>query len=483
MGMTNPVVEYFKYASEAPLRFRSAGSLSTDSGYFALGPRITCYGRTGAGYRSKRADQLLCDASKYSSAEGSTLCLPFDPAEVVANLTHERYLRATASAYTTREEQLARRLYYLVRPILRLGLRSRLQKYYLRNWRRLRFPNWPVDTTVDLLMKKLLALAAMAAGVDSVPFIWFWPNGHSACSIMTHDVEAESGKQFCSTIMDIDEEFNIPASFQIVPERRYDVTDVYIAGLKARGFEVNVQDLCHDGLLFSHYEKFKEKAEKINHYGRKFGAVGFRSAVLYRNQDWFDHLHFEYDMSVPNVAHLDPQRGGCCTVMPYFIGRMLELPVTTTQDHSLWHILNDYSIDLWRRQMDLIREQNGLISFIVHPDYLLDTRAQAAYRCLLAALNQLRSENNVWIARPSEVNRWWRQRSAMKLVSRSGQWAIEGEGSHRARIAFAKIQGDDIVYSLLENADYGHDTGCDNLRLPQGLGSDIANANTSDAAD
>ena len=157
--------------------------------------------------------------------------------------------------------------------------------------------------------------------------------------------------------------------------------------------------------------------------------------------------------------------------------------VLSTQDHSLWHILKDYSIDLWRRQMDLIREQNGLISFIVHPDYLFDTRARAAYRCLLAALNQLRSENNVWIARPGEVNRWWRQRSEMKLVSRSGQLAIEGEGSHRARVAFAKIQGDDIVYSLLENADYGHDTGCDNLRLPQGLGSDIANANTSDAAD
>ena len=99
--------------------------------------------------------------------------LTVDPAEVVANLTHERYLRATASAYATREEQLARRLYYLVRPILRLGLRSRLQKYYLRNWRSLRFPNWPVDTNVDMLMKKLLALAAMAAGVDSVPFIRF----------------------------------------------------------------------------------------------------------------------------------------------------------------------------------------------------------------------------------------------------------------------------------------------------------------------
>jgi hypothetical protein len=29
------------------------------------------------------------------------------------------------------------------------------------------------------------------------------------------------------------------------------------------------------------------------------------------------YLCFAYDMSIPNVAHLDPQRGGCCTIMPF----------------------------------------------------------------------------------------------------------------------------------------------------------------------
>ena len=53
-------------------------------------------------------------------------------------------------------------------------------------------------------------------------------------------------------------------------------------------------------------------------------------------------------MSVPNVAHLEPQRGGCCTVMPYFVGDVLELPLTTIQDYSLFHILGDYSTTLWK---------------------------------------------------------------------------------------------------------------------------------------
>jgi hypothetical protein len=63
------------------------------------------------------------------------------------------------------------------------------------------------------------------------------------------------------------------------------------------------------------------------------GVEGFRAAVLYRNPDWYDALTVAYDMSIPNVAQLDPQRGGCCTIFPYFIGNILEIPVTATQDY------------------------------------------------------------------------------------------------------------------------------------------------------
>ncbi len=64
-------------------------------------------------------------------------------------------------------------------------------------------------------------------------------------------------------------------------------------------------------------------------------------------------------MSVPNVAHLDPQRGGCCTVMPYFIGDILEIPVTTIQDYTLFNILNDFSTRIWKEQTAIIRENSA----------------------------------------------------------------------------------------------------------------------------
>jgi hypothetical protein len=169
---------------------------------------------------------------------------------------------------------------------------------------------------------------------------------------------------------------------------------------------------------------------------------------LYRKQVWYDALDFAYDMSVPNVAHLDPQHGGCCTVMPYFIGDILELPVTTTQDYSLFNILHEYSIDLWKRQIDLIMEKHGLMSFIVHPDYVVKARERDIYERLLNHLSGLGKDKNVWLSTPGEVNRWWRQRDQMILVSDEDGLHIEGAGSDRACIAYASERDGQLNLSL-----------------------------------
>src|SRR6202030_632200 len=113
--------------------------------------------------------------------------------------------------------------------------------------------------------------------------------------------------------------------------------------IRKRGFELNVHDLNHDGSLFENQTQFLHQASQINEHIRAFQSLGFRSGAMYRNQEWFREFDILYDMSVPNVAHLEPQHGGCCTVMPYQIGEILELPLTMTQDYSLFHILGDYS--------------------------------------------------------------------------------------------------------------------------------------------
>jgi len=387
----------------------------------------------------------LHDALGDTAVENGTIYLPFDLGEVLDNLRCELY---TSDWRTGIAKSALARLYYLARPFLPFGLRSWLKKFHLRDWSELPFPRWPVDCSVDSLLEQLLLLAVRSTPTRRVPFIWFWPEGAPSCGIMTHDVETKLGQQFTPTLMDIDDSFGIKASFQIIPEQRYSVSPAFLASVRDRGFELVVHDLNHDGHLYRNREEFLRRAAKINAYGKQYGAQGFRAAVLYRKQLWYDALEFSYDMSVPNVAHLDPQQGGCCTVMPFFIGNMVELPVTATQDYNLFHILDDRSISLWEKQIDLIIQKHGLISFIVHPDYVAQGSERGTYEALLACLARLKREGGVWMTTPGEVNRWWRQRAEMTLVEDGDGAHIEGPGSERARVAYATDRDGQLVLSV-----------------------------------
>ena len=381
----------------------------------------------------------------------------FDPTPAVDNLRLERYVHGSHRAGSGDPASASMRVYnQFIRPFLPFALRRRLQRIYFQHWDKIPFPQWPVDFTVENLLEKALLLLMKADGVDAIPFIWFWPDGAPSAAMVTHDVETTAGRDFCGEVMDMDAAFGIPSAFQIIPESRYSVSPEFLDAIRRRGHEINVHDLHHDGRLFADHNRFRSQVQLINQYGRDFRARGFRSGVLYRNVKWFDELEFEYDMSVPNVGHLEAQRGGCCTVFPYFIGNILELPLTTTQDYTLFHILRKYDLDLWTKQAGAIMERHGLLSFVTHPDYLMERRAQETYRDLLGFLAQRRDDHGMWIATPGEVNQWWRERSQMALVRHDGEWRIEGPGRERAQIAYATAAGGRIVYSL-ENG-----TACSN---------------------
>jgi hypothetical protein len=118
------------------------------------------------------------------------------------------------------------------------------------------------------------------------------------------------------------------------------------------------------------------------------------------------------------------------------------------QDYSLFHILRRYSIDLWKQQLALIQARNGMISFITHPDYLINKRARDIYASLLEYLRQMIVRDGMWAALPGDVNRWWRARSRMELVSRGNDWEIVGPEKEKARLAYAVLDGDRLIYEL-----------------------------------
>jgi hypothetical protein len=418
------------------------GQLSSDEGYFRFGLDTLCFGRSSLGARGAEYDAL-----KDVVVNDGELRLPFDPTEIVDNLRLERYARSRSRTSEFAYFHL-RRLYYLLRPLMTLPVRKQAQKFYARSGRKLSFPRWPLDTTVEDICERLLLLSMEAKGVRKAPFVWFWPDGATACQMMTHDVEGASGRDLCGDLMDLDDSYGIKASFQIIPEERYAVSRKLLASMRDRGFEIAIQDLNHDGRLFDNKEEFLRRAKNINRYAREYGATGFRAAILYRRPEWYDALEFSFDMSVPNVAHLDPQRGGCCTVMPYFIGNVLELPVTTVQDYTLFHILNEHSIELWKTQLDLIMHKHGLASFIIHPDYAMEDDTLRVYKDLLSYLRQLRERTPTWCALPSEVDSWWRARNRMSIVEEGNGWRIEGNESERAVIAYAKNVDGNLVYEV-----------------------------------
>ena len=439
------LIDYYRCPADL-VTMSLSGELSADSGYFRFGSNI-CYGQSSIGARAPGPRDALYDTLPALTSEDGRLRVPFDPSQVVENLRRERYAADSHGMEALRQRSW-QRPYYSLRRFLPAPLRRALQRTYLRDWKTHSFPRWPVDTTVDQTIEDLMRLSLRARGVTSLPFVWFWPDGAPSCAIVTHDVETEVGRDRCSWLMDLDDSYGIKTSFQIVPEERYSVSPAFLDGIKRRGFEINLHDLNHDGRLFSDREEFRRRAQRINHYAREFGARGFRSGALYRHPDWYDALEIAYDMSIPNAGHLEIQRGGCCTVMPYFIGDIVELPLTTSQDYSLFHILQDFSNDVWKNQMESVIGRHGLVSFIVHPDYLNVEPERQVYRNLLDHLSSLREAGRSWVALPGEVERWWRHRSQMTLRRDGDQWRIEGPGNERARIAYAVLDGERLTYSV-----------------------------------
>jgi hypothetical protein len=449
------LIDHFRCPAEFA-DFRSLGKSSAKAGFFEFGTGTIAYGALSEGRVTGVASGPLEDVLSRVRIEENTCFLPFDPDEVIDNLRLERYCASPkADSKKSLRKSLVRNAYYAIRPLLPVSVRKHLQRSALRGWDRIPFPHWPVDQTVDRLFEKMLLLSIRTNRFDRVPFIWFWPDDHSSCAIMTHDVETSAGRDFCSSLMDLNDVYGIKSSFQIVPEERYGVPAEYLQLIRDRGFEVNVHDLNHDGNLFRDREQFLNRVKRINEYGKKFEAVGYRSGVLYRNLDWYDEFDFSYDMSVPNVGHLDPQPGGCCTTKPYFIGKLLEIPVTATQDYTLFHILQQYSTDLWKQQIELILNQHGIASFIVHPDYVIEKQAREIYEALLAHLADLRNASHLWLPLPREVNSWWRMRSEMRLVQENEDWRIEGPGKERARVAFAREEDGNIVYEIESRKESG----------------------------
>jgi hypothetical protein len=371
-------------------------------------------------------------ASVWQSGKGSVF-LPFDPAEIIGNYWSERYREVHSPSGFAHMKSLAVTGYYRARPFLPRSTQITLRRLYSRVQRRARFPRWPIESALQDFYRYLFRHIVEVARV-AVPWIEFWPYGHSWALVLTHDVETRFGYDNLDLARDVERRFGYRSSWNFVP-RRYPVKDSLVAELLKDGFEVGVHGLYHDGRDLESLKLLDERLPLMHHYAERWNSIGFRSPATQRVWDWMPDLGFEYDSSYPDTDPFEPQAGGCCSLLPYFNQGMVELPITLPQDHTLFVILRESDETLWVEKTEYIKSEKGMALIITHPDYLVERRVLRSYTAFLGAFKE---HTDVWRALPRDVSGWWRRRAHSRVIESGAGWRITGPASEEATIEFVR---------------------------------------------
>jgi peptidoglycan/xylan/chitin deacetylase (PgdA/CDA1 family) len=361
----------------------------------------------------------------------------------VADLLQERYQGPL------RLPQL-RALYYLIKPVLprRMQIAARrafAQRVRSRHERRGHFPRWPIEPVLVERFEEHLRARLRDTGADAVPFIGLWPTAHRFAYILTHDVEGPRGVANIRTVLEVERRHGMVSSWNLVADD-YTVDDALRQTIAAAGGEVGLHGLTHDNRLFSSRAAFERQLPEIHRRLQAWGVEGFRSPATRRNSAWMPELRAGYDSSFPDTDPFEPQPGGCCSILPYFLGDMVELPITLVQDHTLFEILREQDITLWRDKALWVARHGGLVTVLVHPDYLLTDERLRRYDELLSFLGSLEGG---WHALPRDVAAWWRRRAELDAALERGEELDEARlAAAGASVTWARERDGEIVLEV-----------------------------------
>ena len=265
---------------------------------------------------------------------------------------------------------LVRPLYYSLKPLLPEPFRMFLRRQWASRRRKRYGASWPINSTAG-----------------GAPEQWpGWPEGKRFALVLTHDVESERGADRCRKLAEMEQAAGFRSSFNFIPEGGYETPAELRTWLQANGFEVGVHDLRHDGKLYWSKKGFRAHSQSINRYMKEWQAVGFRSGFMLRNLEWLGEVDMLYDSSTFDTDPFEPQPEGAHTIFPFWVARngchqfstckslsrdgYIELPYTLAQDSTLFLLLRERTIDIWKRKLDWLAERGGMALMNVHPDYI-----------------------------------------------------------------------------------------------------------------
>ncbi len=299
-------------------------------------------------------------------------------------------------------------IYYHLKPFIPRHLQIVLRKRLILRKRLSCSDIWPIDEQAG-----------------KPPDEWSgWPDKKQFALVLTHDVETAHGQDKCRDLMKLEQELGFRSSFNFIPER-YNVSPELRHYLRSNGFEVGVHDLNHDGKLYKSEKIFKNKSIRINHYLKEWNSVGFRSGSMHSNLNWIHELNIEYDASTFDTDPFEPQSEGVRTIFPFTVSngsstnKYVELPYTFPQDFTLFVLMKEKTIDIWKQKLDWIVRHGGMALLIIHPDYMnfdgkklgIEEYHAEYYR---EFLEYIKSEykDQYWHVLPEEIANFWRQNFA-----------------------------------------------------------------------
>jgi peptidoglycan/xylan/chitin deacetylase (PgdA/CDA1 family) len=285
------------------------------------------------------------------------------------------------------------KLYYnYLRKFIPLKTRKRIQEKYYSD----------IKCKKDFIYSEFVELVRNNIP-DNKVFENLYPENKKYSLVITHDVEEKEGFDFIPRILELEKKYNFKSSWNIVPYK-YKIDEGIINLIRDAGCEVGIHGYNHDGKLYFSEKIFNKRAKLINEAIKKFNAVGFRSPMVHRNLRWLQKLDIKYDSSCFDYDPYQPFPGGTGSIWPFIVGKFVELPYTLPQDHTLFYVLKQNDISIWKNKIEWIIKNNGMILLLTHPDYLIENKHFKIYEDLLIYLSSL---NNFWGCLPKEMSEYW----------------------------------------------------------------------------
>jgi peptidoglycan/xylan/chitin deacetylase (PgdA/CDA1 family) len=312
--------------------------------------------------------------------------------------------------------------YYRIKRVIPAALRYRINSMAIRTRRRHDFPHWPCESALIEFWRDWLHQCLKRFASNDDWHIAFWPRGSKCCIVLTHDVESPAGMERMEQMADLEEKYGFRSAWNL-PLAQYPIDWDLVARMRARGFEFGAHGLSHDGKLFRSAKDFSKLIPVVEQLAAEHGLNGFRAPSTLRRSEWIATMTFDFDSSFSDTDPYEPQPGGTCSLFPFHLGDLIELPYTLPQDHTLIHLLRRSALQLWTVKARWIASLGGMILALTHPDYCAEKPYLAEYEGLL---KEFRAMEGSWHALPSEVARWWRRRSQLELHVENGRPVIVG---------------------------------------------------------